>query len=253
MNSQQTKRIAVFASGRGSNFEALHRACAQGLIHAPGREGTVPARIVMLVCDRPGAPVAEKARSLGVPVLEADPHDYPSKEEYERALLERLLPECPELVCLAGYMRIVGSVLLGAFPRRILNIHPSLLPAFPGAHAMRDALDYGVKVFGPTVHIVDATLDGGPIVAQQAFEYTLGDPDGLEALMHEAEHRLYPKAVNIMLARIAAAEEKMLAQAESERRRREELECEALLTMKMRGGRRRERPAKRKNGITNDI
>ncbi len=253
MNSRQTKRIAVFASGRGSNFEALHRACAEGLIHAPGRDGTVPARIVMLVCDRPGAPVTEKARSLGVPVLEADPHEYPSKEEYERALLEGLLPEGPELVCLAGYMRIVGPVLLGAFPRRILNIHPSLLPAFPGAHAVRDALDYGVKVFGPTVHVVDATLDGGPIVAQQAFEYTLGDPAELERLMHAAEHRLYPKAVNIMLARLAAAEEKMLVQAEAERRRREDLECEALLAERMRGGRRRTRPAKRKDTVTDDI
>lgn len=183
-------RIAIFASGNGSNFEALAQACA---------DGRIDAEVVLCVTDKPGAYVTERARRFGVPVLEFRPKDYPGKEHFERMLVEAL-DECRvELVCLAGYMRIVGDVLLSAYGGRIINIHPALLPAFKGAHAIRDSFEYGVKVYGVTIHHVDATLDGGRIIAQEAVPYTGNDIDELETLIHAAEHRLYPATVASLL------------------------------------------------------
>ena len=185
------KRIAIFASGSGTNFEHLVGAC---------RSGDIPAEAVLLVCDRPGARVNERADRLGVPRLTLSPRDFASKAAYEEAIVERLRAERIDWICLAGYMRIVTEVLLEPYAGRIINIHPSLLPAFKGAHAIRDAFDYGVKVFGVTVHRVDASLDGGPIVAQRAFPYEGSDFDELERRVHATEYPLYAEAMRRLIA-----------------------------------------------------
>lgn len=182
--------IAVFASGSGSNFEAIAAACA---------DGRLAARIALLVCDKPGAAVCDRAARYGIETFVFDPHDFPAKAAYEREIVQRLDAAGVRLVCLAGYMRLVGDVLLGAYAGRILNIHPSLLPAFKGAHAIRDAFDYGVRVYGVTIHRVDATLDGGPIVAQRAFDYDGRDPDELERRIHAVEHALYVETIGKLL------------------------------------------------------
>ena len=156
------KTIAVFASGNGSNFEALAAACA---------DGRIAARIALMVCDKPGAFVNERAARYGIPTFTFNPKEYPSKADYEREIVRRLRAERVELICLAGYMRILSDVVLEAYRDRIVNIHPSLLPAFKGAHAIADAFAYGVKVFGVTIHYVNGELDGGRIIAQRAFEY----------------------------------------------------------------------------------
>lgn len=180
------KTIAVFASGNGSNFEALAAACA---------EGRIDARIGLLVCDRPEAYVNERAARYGVPTFAFRPKEYASKGDYEREIVRRLREAGVELICLAGYMRIVSDVLLEAYPERIINIHPSLLPAFKGAHAIADAFAYGVKVFGVTIHYVNGELDGGRIVAQRAFPYEGDDVGELEAMVHAVEHPLYVETV----------------------------------------------------------
>ena len=138
--------IAVFASGTGSNFVAIAKACAAGRIDA---------RVALMVCDKPGAAVIDRARKMGVESFVFDPHNYPSKAAYEEQLVKLLDLKGIELVCLAGYMRIVGETLLGAYGGKIINIHPSLLPAFRGAHAVEQAVAYGVKVYGITIHWVD--------------------------------------------------------------------------------------------------
>lgn len=180
------KKIAIFASGNGGNFEALAAAC---------RRGEIAAEAALLVCDRPGAYVVERARRLGVPALVLDPKSFPSKADYELSVRERLEADGIDLVCLAGYMRILTPVLLGACGGRIVNIHPSLLPSFKGAHGIRDAFEYGVKVFGVTIHWVTAELDGGRIIAQQAFPYEGRDLDELEEKIHAVEHPLYVATV----------------------------------------------------------
>ncbi|MDE6754169.1 MAG: phosphoribosylglycinamide formyltransferase [Muribaculaceae bacterium] len=184
------KRIAVFASGNGSNFEAIVKACVEGVVNA---------EVVLCVTDRPGAYVTERAARAGVPMIEFRPKDYSSKAEFESMLLSHLREKKVELICLAGYMRIIGEVLLEAYAGRILNIHPSLLPAFKGADAVGQALAYGVKVFGVTVHYVDSSLDGGKIIAQAAIPYEGTDRDDLEAMIHAREHIIYPEAINKVL------------------------------------------------------
>ena len=180
------KSIAVFASGTGTNFEAIACAC---------EDGRIPARVALMVCDRPGAQVVERAARHGIPSFVFSPRDYAGKEEFEREIVRRLDEAGVELVCLAGYMRIVGSVLLGAYRGRIINIHPSLLPAFKGAHAVEDAVAYGVKVFGITIHYVDETLDGGPIIAQRAFPYEGSEPAEVHRLGQVIEHQLYIETI----------------------------------------------------------
>lgn len=183
-------RIAVFASGEGTNFEAIAGACEQGVLDA---------RAVLLVCDRPGAHVVDRAAAHGVETFVFSPREYASKADYEREIVARLDAAGVELVCLAGYMRIVGDTLLEAYGGRIVNVHPSLLPAFRGARAIEQALEYGVKVFGVTIHRVDATLDGGPILAQRAFAYEGGDLAELERLVHETEYPLYIETIGKLL------------------------------------------------------
>ncbi len=190
------KRLAVFASGNGTNFEAIVSAAERG---------ELPARVVLLVCDRPGARVVERAAAHGVETLAFAPKEYASKADYEAEIVRRLDAAGVELVCLAGYMRIVGETLLGAYGGRIINIHPSLLPAFRGAHAIEQALAYGVKVFGVTIHYVDATLDGGRIIAQRAFEYDGSDRAELEAKIHAVEHPLYVETIRRLLEEQPAA------------------------------------------------
>lgn len=180
------RKIAVFASGNGTNFEALANACA---------DGRLDAEIVLCVTDKPGAYVVERARRHDVPTIEFRPKDFASKAEFETMLVNELRSRGVELICLAGYMRIIGDVLLENYGGRIINIHPSLLPAFRGADAIGQALEYGVKVFGVTIHYVDATLDGGKIISQVAVAYEGSDRDELEPLIHAQEHILYPRTV----------------------------------------------------------
>lgn len=185
------KKIAVFASGNGSNFEALAAACARKEIDA---------EIALMVCDKPGAYVCERAAKYGVDTFVFKPKSYASKEAFEKEIADRLDACGVELVCLAGYMRIIGSELLSRYGGRIVNIHPALLPSFPGAHAIRDSFDFGVKVFGVTIHYVDATLDGGKIISQAPVTYYGNDIDELETRIHAVEHRLYVATVNHLLA-----------------------------------------------------
>ena len=181
------RRLAVFASGSGTNFEAIVTACEQGVLDA---------EVVLMVCDKPGAKVVERAAEHGVGAIVFAPKQYASKADYEREIVARLDAAGVELVCLAGYMRIVGDVLLGAYGGRIINIHPSLLPAFKGAHAIEEAVAYGVKVYGVTIHWVDATLDGGRIIAQRAFAYDGDDVHEVERRVHEVEHELYVETID---------------------------------------------------------
>lgn len=181
-------RIAVLASGRGSNFEAL---CHADL---------GPGRVVLLVCDRPGAPVADMARRLGVEVLDLDPGPKRTvlSPESEARLAEELVNRGTGLVCLAGFMRMLKGPVLSAFRGRIMNIHPSLLPAFPGLDSQRRALEYGVKIAGCTVHYVDEGMDTGPIIAQAAVEVREGDgPEDLAARILSREHEIFPLAVRL--------------------------------------------------------
>ena len=176
------KRLAVFASGVGSNFEAIAKACS---------EGSLDADLVLMVCDKPSAPVVQKAERFGIESFVFSPKDYSSKAEYEAEIVRRLDEAEVDLVCLAGYMRIVSDVLLKAYEGKIINIHPSLLPAFRGARAVEQAVEYGVKVYGITIHYVNADLDAGGIIAQKAFEYDGNDPEEVHRLGQQIEHKLY--------------------------------------------------------------
>ena len=152
-----------------------------------------------MVCDKPGAKVVERAAEHGVEAFVFAPKEYASKAAYEREIVARLDATGVELVCLAGYMRIIGDELLGAYGGRIINIHPSLLPAFRGAHAIDQALEYGVKVFGVTIHYVDGELDGGRIIAQRAFPYEGSDIEELEPMIHAVEYPLYIETIKKLI------------------------------------------------------
>ncbi|MDU4697110.1 MULTISPECIES: phosphoribosylglycinamide formyltransferase [Paenibacillus] len=181
-------RIAVFASGNGSNF--------QNLLDAT-QAGELDAEIVLLVCDKPQAFVVERARRGGVECYLFDPKAYASREDYEAEIAVELEKRGVDLVVLAGYMRLLTSVLVEPYAGRMINIHPSLLPAFPGKNAIGQAWDYGVKVTGVTVHLVDGGMDTGSVIAQTAVEITPDDTlDSLEAKIHSAEQRLYPQVVS---------------------------------------------------------
>ena len=184
------KNLAVFASGTGTNFVAIAKACASGVINA---------RVALLVCDKPGAPVLDRARELGVETFAFSAKDYASKADYEAEIVKRLDDKKVDLVCLAGYMRIVGETLLNAYEGKIINIHPSLLPAFRGANAVEQAVTYGVKVYGITIHWVNSDLDGGKIIAQRAFPYEGSDPAEVHAIGQKIEHELYVETINKIL------------------------------------------------------
>ena len=180
-------KIAVFASGSGSNFQAIQEAIERGDLQAS---------IELVVTDKPGAFVVTRANNLGVEVLELAPKTFESKAAYEEAIVAELRAKDVEWVVLAGYMRLVSDVLLNAYPNRIVNIHPSLLPSFPGKDAIGQAMEHGVKVTGVTVHYVDAGMDTGPIIAQEAVEVVDGDHTATEERIHQVEHELYPKTLN---------------------------------------------------------
>ena len=186
------KKLAIFASGAGTNFEAIARACLDGRLEE--------AEVVLMVCDKPGAAVIDKAARLGVKSFVFSPKDYASKAEYEGQILSLLKEEGIDLICLAGYMRIVSEVLLNAYPDRILNIHPSLLPSFKGLNAVEQAVEYGVKVYGITVHYVNSDLDGGRIIAQKAFEYEGNDPEEVHRIGQKIEHQLYIDSIRKVLS-----------------------------------------------------
>ncbi|WHA10305.1 phosphoribosylglycinamide formyltransferase [Enterococcus montenegrensis] len=176
-------RIAVLASGNGSNFAAIADYF---------QKESVAAEIAFVFSDKKNAFVLERAQKIGVATFQFSPQDFPSKKDYEKALLALMQQEKIDLIVLAGYMRIIGPQLLAAFPKKIINIHPSLLPAFPGLNGIKDAYDYGVKVTGVTVHYIDAGVDTGPIIAQVPVLILDDDLTSLEAKIHQAEHQLYP-------------------------------------------------------------
>jgi phosphoribosylglycinamide formyltransferase-1 len=181
--------LGVLVSGRGSNLKAILDAIA---------EGRVAASLALVGSDRSEAPALEHARAAGLPTVVVSPKAFPTREAYD-AQVARILGEAGvELVVLAGYLRIVTAPLLTAFPRRVINIHPSLLPAFPGLHAQRQALAHGVKVSGCTVHFVDESLDGGAIILQAAVPVLDDDTEALlsERILTE-EHRLLPQALQL--------------------------------------------------------
>ncbi len=184
-------RLAVLLSGRGSNFESLADACARG---------EVPARVVAVVSDRRDAPGLSRAEERGLATHVLVPKELGGREAQE-ARLARLLEEARvDVVCLAGYMRILGPGFVARFPLRILNIHPSLLPSFPGKEAQAQAVTHGVRVSGVTVHVVDAGMDSGPILAQEAVTVADGDDAAsLSARILPVEHRLYPQALRRFL------------------------------------------------------
>ncbi len=183
------KRIVVLASGRGSNFQAVIDAVAAGRI---------PARCSALITDNPGAYAIERAKEAKIPVTVLDFASFPSKEDYESALLSAMEGQKADLFVLAGYMRILGTKIVHAFPGRIINIHPALLPSFTGLHGQRQALNYGVKVAGCTVHFVDENLDCGPIILQKCVPVLEGDDeDSLADRILTEEHKCYPEAIRL--------------------------------------------------------
>ncbi|MES1256594.1 MAG: phosphoribosylglycinamide formyltransferase [Acidobacteriota bacterium] len=186
-----SRRIAVLVSGRGSNLQSILDAVA---------EGRLDATIGLVLSNRADAFGLERARRAGVEAVHLSPRDYPDRDAYDGEVARVLGNSRVDLICLAGFMRLVGSPLLDAFPQRILNIHPSLLPAFPGLHAHRDALAHGVKVSGATVHFVTSELDGGPIVCQAAVPVLDDDTEEtLAARVLVQEHRIYPQAIHTVL------------------------------------------------------
>ena len=184
-------RLGVLLSGRGSNFLAIHEAIERG---------EVPAEIALVVSNRADAAGLARARELGLEAV-ALPHEAePDRAAHESKVLAALEAAAVEWVCLAGYMRLLSPAFIVRFRRRILNIHPSLLPAFPGLAAQRQAVEYGVRVSGCTVHLVDEGLDSGPIVVQRAVEVRDGDSsEALAARILEEEHRAYPQALRRLL------------------------------------------------------
>ncbi len=180
-------RLAVFLSGRGSNFLALAEACAAG---------SIPAEIALVASDRADAPGLARAREMGLFGVALSAKELGGREGLERRLVEIVAERRIDLVCLAGFMRILSPEFVGRFPRRILNIHPSLLPSFPGLHAQEQAVRYGVRVSGVTVHFVDEGTDTGPVVDQRAVPVLPGDDaDALAARILPVEHELYASAV----------------------------------------------------------
>jgi phosphoribosylglycinamide formyltransferase-1 len=184
-----TKRIAVLASGRGSNFQAV--------IDAIG-SGRIPARCVSLITDNPQAYARERAQEAQIPVVVIDYSSFPSREAYEQALLGAMKQQEADLFVLAGYMRILGKSIVQAFPGKMVNIHPALLPSFTGLHGQRQALLYGVKVAGCTVHFVDEHLDCGPIILQKCVPVLPDDEEeSLSERILEEEHRCFPEAIRL--------------------------------------------------------
>lgn len=185
------RRVGVLISGRGSNLQALIDAVAGGRLRA---------EIAVVISNRAGAPGLARAQAAGIETVTISHRDYQSRDAFETVLVRELRARQVALICLAGFMRLLGRTFLDAFPNAILNVHPSLLPSFPGVDAQRQALEYGTKVAGATVHIVTGELDGGPIIRQDSVCVEEDDTaDTLAARILTVEHRIYPEAVGIVL------------------------------------------------------
>jgi phosphoribosylglycinamide formyltransferase-1 len=185
-------RLGILISGRGSNLQSIIDAI---------RDGRLDATIAVVISNRDGIAGLRRAGDAGIEAIYLDPRDYADRDAYDRALADLLRQRQVDLVCLAGFMRLVRAPLLEAFPNRILNIHPSLLPAFPGLEAQRQALEHGVRIAGATVHLVTSELDNGPIVLQAAVPVLDDDTvETLSARILAEEHRLYPEAIRAVLA-----------------------------------------------------
>jgi len=182
-------RIAVLLSGRGSNFRALYKAT---------KEGKIPAEIVLVITDKKNAPGAASAREYGIETLYFRRKDYPDRVLFDMAIADAIEKRKIDLICLAGYMRILSPEFIKRFRGRIMNIHPALLPCFPGLHAQKQALDYGVRFSGATVHFVDEGVDSGPIILQSVVPVYQDDTEETlaERILKE-EHRIYPEAVKL--------------------------------------------------------
>jgi len=180
-------RIAILASGNGTNAQRLFDL---------KRAGTLEIDLVLLICNRPGARVLECAEQANVPSLMLDHTKEPDRERYDRSLVAALSEAKAELVVMAGYMRLVTSFFLNSFPGQVINIHPALLPSFSGMHGAAEALEYGVRLAGCTVHFVDEIMDHGPVIIQAAVPVNPDDDrETLQARIHALEHRIYPQAV----------------------------------------------------------
>jgi phosphoribosylglycinamide formyltransferase-1 len=183
----QPFRIAVFASGRGTNFQAIVDAVASGKLDVI---------VELLVCDRPQAPVVDRAKQAGVNTFIFRPKDYATREQYEAEIIAELEDHQIDLIVMAGYMRLITDTLVQPYYGRIINVHPSLLPAFLGVNSIGQALNYGVKITGVTVHFVDSGLDSGPVIAQRTVEVSSSDTEvTLAERIHVLEHELYPQTI----------------------------------------------------------
>ena len=181
------KRIAIFASGSGTNFEAL--------VNETYKNG----QIVLLICDKPNAYVIERAKNHNINYFIVELKKFENKEAYETAIVNKLKEEKIDLVLLAGYMKIVDKVLLDEYEGRIINIHPALLPSFKGAHGIKDAYEYGVKIMGVTIHYVNKEVDGGKIIAQDCFHLNGETLEEAEEKIHAIEHKLFPATLKKLL------------------------------------------------------
>lgn len=182
-------RLGILASGGGTNLQAIIDQCLAGLISA---------EVAVVLSNKPQAGALDRARQAGIPVKIVEHRTHPDREAFDQAMVDILKNSGVELVVLAGFMRILTPVFLEAFPQRIMNIHPALLPAFPGIHAQRQALDYGVKVAGCTVHFVDPGVDSGPIIIQAAVPVQDDDDETtLSKRILEQEHQIYPRAIQL--------------------------------------------------------
>ena len=186
-----TTKLGILISGRGSNMQSIHRACVSG---------EVPADVAVVISNRADAAGLGWAKEQGISTALLSHKDFDTREAHDAAIVERLRSDGVEWVCLAGYMRLLSQVLIDAYPNRILNIHPSLLPSFPGLHGQRDAFSYGVAISGCTVHIVDLELDHGPIVVQRTVPVEgCADADALADRILVEEHKAYPEAIRRLL------------------------------------------------------
>jgi phosphoribosylglycinamide formyltransferase-1 len=190
--SERGRSLGILISGRGSNLQAIIDAVADKRLHA---------RIAVVISNTPDAAGLTRARAAGIEAIVMPHSNWPTRDDYDRALVLELRRRRVDVVCLAGFMRLLSGTFIDAFPNRVLNIHPSLLPAFPGRDAQRQALEHGVKVTGVTVHLVNAQLDAGPIVLQSAVPVLATDTvESLAARILIEEHRLYPEAIEMVLS-----------------------------------------------------
>jgi len=183
--------IAVFCSGKGTNLQAIIEAV---------KRGEIKADLSLVVSDNPSAYALERAKTAGIETVVIEPKNFSTREDFEKEIIKHLERKKIDLICLAGFMRILSPSFVQKYKNRILNIHPALLPSFKGTHGVRDALEYGVKITGPTVHFVDEKMDHGPIILQSAVE--VKDDDTEETLaerIHKEEHKIYPLAIKLFV------------------------------------------------------